>query len=247
LMRAVVPECMRLLKPTGSAVFILQPNSERLGRMRTWLWEFLLWVGKEWGIVQDAYWWNYSALPEAHAIQGRLMRPSLKFCVWLGEPSCYRNQEVVLEPPSPRMLSRIRQSEREDLSGRRICSSGQGTDRASICQSVSDRGGVTPFNVLVRHHGDGRLSAGAHGHSAGTPQAVCEWWTRYLCPPSGTVLDPFVGSGTSGIAALKQDRSFIGIEKVPAYCEIAEKRLAEVASVGPLFQMAEAPGGETWR
>lgn len=37
LMRAVVPQCMRVLKPTGSAVFILQPNSERVGRMRLWL------------------------------------------------------------------------------------------------------------------------------------------------------------------------------------------------------------------
>jgi site-specific DNA-methyltransferase (adenine-specific) len=49
-----------------------------------------------------------------------------------------------------------------------------------------------------------------------------------------------VGSGTSGIAALKQGRSFIGIEKVLAYYEIAKKRLAEAASAGPLFQMAEA-------
>jgi hypothetical protein len=91
MMRVVVPECMRVLKPTGSAVFILQPNSERVGRMRTWLWEFMLWVGKEWGIVQDAWWWNTAAIPEAHAIQGRLMRTSLKACVWVGPSDCWRN------------------------------------------------------------------------------------------------------------------------------------------------------------
>jgi hypothetical protein len=84
LMRVVVPECMRVLKPSGSAVFILQPNSERVGRMRTWLWEFMLWVGKEWGIVQDAWWWNHAALPVGGAITKGLLRASLKACVWVG-------------------------------------------------------------------------------------------------------------------------------------------------------------------
>jgi DNA modification methylase len=39
VMRGVVSEVRRVLKPRGSAVFILQPNSERVGRMRPWLWE----------------------------------------------------------------------------------------------------------------------------------------------------------------------------------------------------------------
>lgn len=40
-----------------------------------------------------------------------------------------------------------------------------------------------------------------------------------------TVLDPFVGSGTSGIAALQLDRNFIGIDIVPEYCELATKQI----------------------
>jgi hypothetical protein len=55
LMDPVVEECRRVLKPTGSAVFVLQPNSERVGRMRTWLWEFMAKWGREWGMVQDAW------------------------------------------------------------------------------------------------------------------------------------------------------------------------------------------------
>lgn len=80
MMRVVVPECRRIHTEKGSAVYVLQPNSERVGRMRTWLWEFMAWVGKEFGIVQDVWWWNTTAMPEAHAIQGRLTRPSLKAC-----------------------------------------------------------------------------------------------------------------------------------------------------------------------
>jgi len=55
VVEGVVPEVRRILKPTGSAVFILQPNSEKVGKMRGWLWEFMAWVCREWNMVQDAW------------------------------------------------------------------------------------------------------------------------------------------------------------------------------------------------
>jgi DNA modification methylase len=45
------------------------------------------------------------------------------------------------------------------------------------------------------------------------------------CPEGGTVLDPFFGSGTTGVVALKNNRNYIGIELNPEYCKIAEGRL----------------------
>ena len=48
LMRAVVTEGRRVLKPKGSMVVILQPNYEAIGKMRLWLWEFVAWAGREW-------------------------------------------------------------------------------------------------------------------------------------------------------------------------------------------------------
>ena len=55
---------------------------------------------------------------------------------------------------------------------------------------------------------------------------------RYLVrltktPTGGVVLDPFTGSGTTGIACVLEGREFIGIEREPEYVEIAEKRIAE--------------------
>lgn len=50
-----------------------------------------------------------------------------------------------------------------------------------------------------------------------------------LCPPSGLVLDPFAGSGTTGVAARLEGRRFLGVELVPAIHEIATARLQEAA------------------
>ena len=67
MMRPVVAETRRILKPTGSAVFILQPNSEHVGQMRGWLWEFMAWICRDWNMVQDVWWWNTCAMPVGDA------------------------------------------------------------------------------------------------------------------------------------------------------------------------------------
>jgi DNA modification methylase len=46
-------------------------------------------------------------------------------------------------------------------------------------------------------------------------------------PAGATVLDPFMGSGTTGVACVQTGRSFIGIEIDPGYFAIAQKRIAE--------------------
>ena len=58
-------------------------------------------------------------------------------------------------------------------------------------------------------------------------------WAEYclkLVPPGGTVLDPFLGAGTSGIAAIQNGYHFIGIEKDQSTVEIARKRISEAAA-----------------
>jgi site-specific DNA-methyltransferase (adenine-specific) len=55
--------------------------------------------------------------------------------------------------------------------------------------------------------------------------SLMRWLCKLITPPEGTVLDPFMGSGSTGIAALQLDFNFIGIEKEKDYFEIARKRL----------------------
>jgi len=51
------------------------------------------------------------------------------------------------------------------------------------------------------------------------------WLVRLVTPPGGIVLDPFMGSGTTGIAAVREGFSFIGIEREAAYLDIARARI----------------------
>jgi site-specific DNA-methyltransferase (adenine-specific) len=53
---------------------------------------------------------------------------------------------------------------------------------------------------------------------------------RLVTPPNGTVIDPFVGSGTTLIAASLEGFEVIGIEKSEEYCKIAKKRLKRYAN-----------------
>ena len=68
----------------------------------------------------------------------------------------------------------------------------------------------------------------ATGHPTQKPTKLMEAILKISTNPGMTVLDPFLGSGTTCVACKKLGRNFIGIEKEPAYVEIAKKRLEKV-------------------
>lgn len=220
LMRAVVRECRRVLKPSGSMVVVLQPNYERLGRMRLWPWEFVLWAAKEWNLIQDVYWHVPDALPSAGTDRDTgLLKTSVKWNVWLGPADCYRNQQAVLRTPSEPVTTRQRP---EDL---KAGPSGRTRRTGRMHRAALERGGSVPPNCLVIPKNPG--SPGSEGHPAVTPLAVCEFWVKYLLPPGGTVLSPFCGSGTELLAGLNHGAgNVIGIEREMRYIEIARRRVA---------------------
>lgn len=63
------------------------------------------------------------------------------------------------------------------------------------------------------------------GHFAAYPPKLAERCILAGCPRGGVVLDPFFGSGTTGLAAVMNDRHYIGIELNAAYCELARERI----------------------
>jgi site-specific DNA-methyltransferase (adenine-specific) len=68
-----------------------------------------------------------------------------------------------------------------------------------------------------------------HGkHPTQKPLALLERIIAASCPPKGVILDPFNGSGTTGVAAVRAGRRYIGIERDANYIELTKKRLLEV-------------------
>ena len=64
-----------------------------------------------------------------------------------------------------------------------------------------------------------------HKHPATFPDQLPYDFIRCFCPPDGIVLDPFIGSGTTALAAISLKRNFIGFDISEEYVELANLRL----------------------
>jgi site-specific DNA-methyltransferase (adenine-specific)/modification methylase len=76
---------------------------------------------------------------------------------------------------------------------------------------------------------------GKTNHPCERPIELYRWCIEYLPQPIRIVLDPFLGSGSCGVAALQIDRKFIGIEREPSYFDIACRRIEEAYRQPRLF------------
>jgi len=73
-------------------------------------------------------------------------------------------------------------------------------------------------------------------HPTQKPEAVMAYLVALACPPRGLVLDPFGGSFTTAVVALRSGRSFIGCDASAEYCELGRRRLVADA---PLFNQPQ--------
>ena len=67
-------------------------------------------------------------------------------------------------------------------------------------------------------------------HPTVKPLSLMRWLTRLVSRPGDTILDPFTGSGTTGVACIEEGRDFIGIERESEYVEISRRRIAAASS-----------------
>ena len=69
-------------------------------------------------------------------------------------------------------------------------------------------------------------SPAANHHPTVKPVSLMRWLIKLICPPGGLVLDPFAGSGSTGVAAVRDGYEFYGIEREKDYADIARARIA---------------------
>lgn len=106
----------------------------------------------------------------------------------------------------------------------------------SDCELGWMKGGVGVYLLNHVWHGFDRQTERGDEvlHPSQKPVALMEWCIRKV--RGQTILDPFMGSGTTGVACVRLGRKFIGIEKEPRYFEIAVKRIEAELNRAPLFE-----------
>lgn len=127
------------------------------------------------------------------------------------------------------------------------------SEKNAGCEGLEERpsggmeGNVPGARETLRVAGDGvtlvKPVVSRNHHPTTKPTTLFAFLCTLACPRAGVVLDPFLGSGTTAVAAVQSGMHFIGIEREPEYIPIAEARVVhaiEQTRLGGLFAGAEA-------
>lgn len=117
-----------------------------------------------------------------------------------------------------------------NLNGMTRSPAGFGNWLACVLACAKPRQGVTFFEFSV--------SGDMPDHPSPKPLSYMTKLVARITDESMTILDPFMGSGTTGVACVKTNRNFIGIEINPDYFATAQKRIDEAAMQLPLLEVA---------
>jgi len=109
-----------------------------------------------------------------------------------------------------------------------------GTDDHQSCEYPGDTGGASRFfycaKASARERSAGLPDDVRNPHPTVKPLALMEWLLGLVTPPGGRVLDPFLGSGTTAVAATRLGIAWVGIEQSVEYADIAALRVAAASS-----------------
>ena len=207
-------EMLRILKPTGS--FILNIKEKVVnGERSTYVMELIIEMRKMgWLWTEEYIWHKKNAAPGKWP--NRFRDAWERLLHFTKEKKFKMNQDAVKVPIGDwsSRLSNISERDKKRMdSGTK---SNVGTRRANWCGKDS----VFPDNVLY-------LPCETHnkGHSAVFPLSIPTWFIKLFTDEGDTVLDPFVGSGTTLVACNQLNRNGIGIEILPENVEVCNQRL----------------------
>ena len=220
-------ELLRALKPTGSFVLNIKEPAVKHERS-TYVIELILRMREQgWYWTEEYVWRKTTSFPGKWSNR---FRDGWERCLHFTKNTEFKmNQDAVKVPIGEWAKSRLMKNNgtekrkitemSKDDRKRRRSKSGSGLEREVA--NWLDRDMVFPDNVLEF----APIVNNKKKHSAAFPDALPEWFIKLFTDPGDLVLDPFIGSGTTAVSAIKLGRHYIGIEKQKKYWNIAQKNV----------------------
>ena len=211
----ITAQLFRVLKPSGSFVLNIK---ERVvsGERHTYVIELILALRQQgWRWTEEYCWHKKNSYPGKWPNR---FRDSWERCLHFTKQKHFKmNQESVMVPMGSWAKDRLRAL--SDTDKKRDESKVQSGFGKKILNWVG-RELAYPSNVL-------HMATECYNrqHSAAFPLALPEWFIELFSDEGDCVLDPFVGSGTTAVAAKKLNRHYVGIDLQPDYCDLANERL----------------------
>jgi site-specific DNA-methyltransferase (adenine-specific) len=211
-----VSQFMRVLKPTGT--FILNIKERVVdGERHTYVIELILKMREQgWLWTEEFMWHKKNSYPGKWP--NRFRDNWERLIQFNKDKKFYMHQESVMVPVGDWAKDRLTKlSETDKTRDESRVGSGFG-------KNVSNwlgRDMVYPTNVIHM-----ATECSNRNHSATFPVELPAWFIKLFTKPDDIVLDPFMGSGTTALAAIRLSRNFVGIDINKEYVEIARKRTA---------------------
>lgn len=181
-----------------------------------------------WMLRQDIIWHKPNPMPES--VTDRCTRAHEYIFLFTKKPQYFFNQDAIREPLSER---------RAKQAGQLVEPGNNAASRKEVIDHDRERGSGGHFDGHKwRMNPKGKnkrdvwtiSTQGVKGaHFAVFPDKLAQLCILAGSRPGDTVLDPFSGSGTTGVVALQESRNYIGIEINPAYCAMSEQRIRKAA------------------
>ena len=209
-------EILRLLKPDGSFILNIKERAEN-GERHTYVMELILEMRRQgWYWIEEYIWHKKNSYPGKW--QNRF-RDAWERCIHFAKAKRFRMfQEEVMVPVGDWADSRLRHlSETDKTRDESRVGSGFGKNVSNWL----DRDFVYPSNVLYM-----ATESSNRGHSASFPIGLPTWFIKLFTRPGDLVLDPFIGSGTTAVAAITLGRHFLGAELDPEYYQLADEAIS---------------------
>ncbi len=211
-------EFLRVLKPTGTFILNIKELAVK-GERHTYVLELIIALKKQgWLWTEEFMWHKKNSYPGKWPNR---FRDSWERLLQFNKQRQFNMyQEEVMVPVGDWAKTRLANiSETDKIRDESGVESGFGKN---VSKWIG-RDMVYPTNVIHL-----ATECGNKKHSAAFPIQLPSWFIKLFTQPDDVVLDPFVGSGTTTIAAVELHRQFLGIDIDSNYCDLAGNRLQEL-------------------